>query len=204
MTDPPTDRRAVEASGDRAASAHAAGPVEPIRTARLSLVSMSPVFMRALRARDFGTAEREIGASVPRDMADDLAHFIAFRLAQLEVDPTILEWLGRAMVLTDDAGTHRVIGSIGFHGPPDELGRLEVGYRVEAEYRRQGYAMESVQALFDWASERHAVTRFLASISPGNVASRALTAKLGFREIGSQMDEIDGLELIFEVPWPPP
>ena len=193
MTDLPLPRAEEDSGG---------GHAEPIRAARLSLVPMSAPFMRALRSRDFVAAEREIGALVPHDMADDLEHFIEFRLAQLEVDPTILEWLGRAMVLTDDMGTLRVIGTIGFHGPPDDAGRLEVGYRVDADFRRQGFAIEAVRALFDWAFERHGVTRFLASISPGNAASRGLTAKLGFREIGSQMDEIDGLELIFEADWP--
>ena len=175
---------------------------ESIRSARLALVPMSVPFMQALRDRDFDAAEAEVGAQVPHGMADDLEHFIVYRLAQLAVDPMMIEWLGRAMTLADESGRRQVIGTIGFHGPPDALGRLEVGYRVEMAFRRQGYAIEAVRALFDWAAGRHGVTRFLASISPGNVASRSLTATLGFREIGSQMDEIDGLELIFEVDWP--
>ncbi len=177
-------------------------PPEPIRSARLTLVPMSVTFMEALRERNLDAAERAIGAHVPHGMAEDLEHFIVYRLAQLAVDPTMIEWLGRAMILVDTEGTRRVIGTVGFHGPPDALGRLEVGYRVEAAFRRQGYAIEAVRALFDWAVARHGVTRFRASISPPNVASRSLTAQLGFREIGSQIDEIDGLELIFEADWP--
>ncbi len=165
---------------------------------------MSVAFMEALRARDYDAAEREIGAAVPRDMADDLKDFIEFRLGDLAADPTILEWLGRAMVLADADGTRQVIGSIGFHGPPDDSGRLEVGYRVEAAFRRRGFAMEAVRALFDWARRRRGITRFRASVAPDNVASRALIARFGFREVGSQMDEIDGLELVFESEWPAP
>ena len=37
-----------------------------------------------------------------------------------------------------------------------------------------------------------------ASISPSNVASLAVARKLGMIEVGSQIDEVDGLELIFE------
>ena len=122
-------------------------PPEPIRSARLTLVPMSVRFMNALRERDFDAAEREIGAQVPRDMAEDLEHFILYRLAQLAVDPTMIEWLGRAMVLTDAEGTRRVIGTVGFHGPPDALGRLEVGYRVEAAFRRQGFTIEAVREI---------------------------------------------------------
>jgi L-amino acid N-acyltransferase YncA len=50
----------------------------------------------------------------------------------------------------------------------------------------------------------HGITRFLASISPDNQASLNLTAGFGFRQVGEQMDEIDGLELVFETTWPQP
>lgn len=127
---------------------------------------MSIPLMRALVARDVGTAEREIGASIPEGFSDHLDHFLRYRLAQLDADPTILSWLARAMVLTDETGARRIIGTIGFHSAPDEQGRLEIGYRIEAEYRRRGYTREAVQAMFDWAASEHGVHRFVASIRP--------------------------------------
>jgi ribosomal-protein-alanine N-acetyltransferase len=164
---------------------------------------MSLAFMRALVAGDLAVASREIGAAVPPGMPDDLANFLRYRMAQVDADPTLVQWLGRGMVLTDEGGERRVIGTIGFHGAPDDQGRLEVGYRVEPEYRRRGFAREAIRSLFDWAAGEHGVRRFVASISPGNDASRALTASFGFIQTGSQMDEIDGLELVFEADWPP-
>jgi len=165
---------------------------------------MSVPFMEALQRNDLAAAEREANAAVPADMPDDLRNFLIFRLAQLALDPAIHEWLGRLMVLEGSDGRRRVIGSIGFHGPPDSEGRVEVGYRVEPEYRRQGYAGEAVQALFDWAHETHGIKRFIASISPDNAASLGLARGFGFRQVGEQMDEIDGLELVFETTWPQP
>ncbi len=181
-----------------------AEPIASIRTPRLELVSMSIPFMHALVAEDLVAASREIGALVPDGMSEDLVDFLRYRLTQLAVDPSILEWLGRAMVLTDEAGARRVIGTIGFHGAPDAQGRVEVGYRVEPGFRRQGYARESVKALFDWAAATHGIRRFIASVSPTNAASLALIAEFGFRQTGSQMDDIDGLEHVFEADWPPP
>ena len=96
-----------------------------------------------------------------------------------------------------------MIGSIGFHGPPDSKGRLEVGYSVDPNFRRQGYAREAVEALFDWAYREHGIDRFVASISPTNEPSLRLASGFGFVQIGSQIDEIDGLELVFETKWPP-
>ena len=163
---------------------------------------MTVPVMRALQVKDLQTAGREAGATVTPGLADDLVDFLRYRLAQVEADPSIRQWLGRLMVLTEAAGERQVIGTLGFHGPPDEQGRLEVGYRVEAPYRRQGYAREAVQALFDWAASAHGVHRFVASVSPTNEPSLQLIAGFGFEQTGSHIDEIDGLELEFETDWP--
>jgi ribosomal-protein-alanine N-acetyltransferase len=165
---------------------------------------MSVPFMQALAGHDLEAASHQIGATVPAWVADELENFLKFRLAQLSVDPTIHGWLGRAMVLTEADGSRRVVGSIGFHGPPDKQGRLEVGYSVDPPYRRRGYARESVKALFDWAHREHGIETFVASISPDNEASLRLTQGFGFHQVGEQMDEIDGLEYVFETDWPRP
>jgi [ribosomal protein S5]-alanine N-acetyltransferase len=178
-------------------------PVETIRTPRLELVSMTVPVMRALQDKDLEAAGRQVGATVTPGLADDLIDFLRYRLAQVEGDPSIRQWLGRLMVLTSDDGDRRVIGTIGFHGRPDEQGRLEVGYRVEAPYRRQGFARESVKAMFDWAASQHGIHRFIASVSPTNEPSLQLIAGFGFVRTGSHIDEIDGLELEFETEWPP-
>jgi RimJ/RimL family protein N-acetyltransferase len=175
----------------------------PIRTARLELVSMSVPFMEALQQRDFERATREIGADVPEWMAHELEHFLNFRLAQLAVDPSEREWLGRAVLLTDESGTRQVIGSIGFHGRPDAERRLEVGYSIDPPYRRRGFAREAVQAMLDWAYATHGIARFVASVSPSNDASLGLIGQFGFTRTGEQMDDIDGLEYVFETSWPP-
>jgi RimJ/RimL family protein N-acetyltransferase len=173
--------------------------VPPIPTTRFELVSMSMRFMSLLLARDLEGAADEIGASIPADMADRLDNFLQFRIADLEVDATAQPWLGRAIVLTEPDGARRAIGSAGFHAPPDVDGRVEVGYRVEPDYRRQGVASEVVRALFDWAGMEHGVTKFRASVSPDNVPSLAIIRGLGFRQVGVQMDDIDGEELVFEL-----
>ena len=173
--------------------------VPPIRTARFELVSMSMPFMRSLLAGDLETAAAEIGADVPRDLPEQLDHFLQFRIADLTVDPEAQPWLGRAIVRMDPDGTRHVIGTCGFHSPPDESGRVEIGYRVEASERRQGIATEVVRALLDWAATEHGIHRFRASIAPDNVASLAIAARFGFRQVGVQIDDIDGKELVFEL-----
>jgi ribosomal-protein-alanine N-acetyltransferase len=172
--------------------------VPSIQTPRFELVSMTLPFMDALAAHDLDRAAEEIGATVPSDMPDGLEHFLAYRTAQIREDPSVQPWLGRAIVLDDKQG-RRVIGSAGFHGPPDDDGRAEIGYRVEPEHRRKGVATEVVRALLDWANREHGVTRLRAATAPDNLASQAVLARFGFRQTGTQIDDIDGLELVFEL-----
>ena len=172
-------------------------PVPSIRTPRFELVSMSLPFMKALKRRDIGAAAAEVDADVPADMPDDLEHFLEYRIADLSADPTAQPWLGRAIIV-DDGGRRRIIGSVGFHSPPDDKGQVEIGYRVEPDHRRQGVATEVVRALLDWACREHGVTRFRAATAPDNVASQAVLRRFGFRQVGVQMDEYDGPELVFE------
>ena len=93
----------------------------------------------------------------------------------------------------------RMIGHVGFHGPPNHRRVIEVGYTIFADHRRRGYAEESVRAIFEWASGRAEVRRFRASVSPNNDPSLKLLSKLGFEQVGAQWDERDGKELILEV-----
>jgi RimJ/RimL family protein N-acetyltransferase len=127
---------------------------------------------------------------------------ITRRLAQLLADPSMQPWLLRAIGLRH---TGTMVGHIGFHARPGadylrELapGGVEFGYTIFAPFRRRGYAREACRALMDWARREHGVTRFVVSIGPTNVASIALAQQLGFRRIGSHIDEVDGPEQIFE------
>ena len=92
----------------------------------------------------------------------------------------------------------QVVGCVGFHAPPDEDGRVEIGYDIVASERRKGYAREGIQALLDWAWATGRARTCVASVSPHNAPSLALVRSFGFRHVGEQIDEIDGLELVFE------
>jgi RimJ/RimL family protein N-acetyltransferase len=162
---------------------------------------MSVPFMEALQRRDLETATRELGATTTQWLAEQLVDFLNYRLGQLREDPTIREWLGRAIVVSGPDGSREAIGSIGFHGPPEE-GKLEIGYSVDPRYRRRGIAREAATAMYEWAHEKHGISTFIASVSPDNIASLNLIEEYGYTLIGEQMDEIDGLELVFEAHWP--
>lgn len=175
--------------------------VPSIRSERLELVSMSVAFMEALRRRDLRAASAEAGATVPADLRAGLDSFLGYRLKDLSEHPEWQPWLGRIMVLDEDS-ERRAVGTIGFHAPPDADDRVEIGYSVHRPYRRRGFATEAVRALMAWAEREHGVRRFRASVSPGNDASLAVIRSFGFRQVGIQMDEEDGPELVFHLDRP--
>ena len=147
-------------------------------------------------------AERQIGISLPTWWPGEHERLLSLRLSQLEADPALEDWLVRAMALRSE---RIMIGHIGFHtGPAPEYlepyspGGVEIGFTVYPSYRRCGYAREACVALLQWAAFEQGVDKFVMTIQPSNVPSLALAASLGFVRIGSHIDEVDGVEDIFE------
>jgi len=173
-----------------------------IASQRLDLIPLTPAFYQASLQRDHTQAESMLGLSIPIEWFDE-RWVMGLRLKQLHDDPSLQPWLMRAIGLREQRA---MVGHIGFHSAPDaeylaELapGGVEFGYSVFASFRRRGFAHEACEALMRWARLEHRVNRFVVSIRPDNTASRNLAAKFGFVQIGSQVDEIDGIEDVYEL-----
>jgi len=80
--------------------------------------------------------------------------------------------------------TGEVIGDIGFHGPPDEAGTVEIGYSVVEQYRGRGLAGESAVAICGLTWSRPEVSRIIAQTDEDNAASAGVLRHAGFREDG--------------------
>jgi RimJ/RimL family protein N-acetyltransferase len=78
--------------------------------------------------------------------------------------------------------TGEVIGDIGFHGPPDEAGTVEIGYSIVEHYRGRGLAGESALAICGLAWSRPGVTKIIAQTEAGHAASAGVLRHAGFRE----------------------
>jgi RimJ/RimL family protein N-acetyltransferase len=158
---------------------------------------MSPAFLQASLDGRLDEAAILLGAILPADWPGDSERTVRWRIDDLAANPAAQPWLLRAMVLREPE--RRMIGNVGFHDPPGPEGKAEVGYGVWPEYRRRGYALEAVEALFAWASREHGIQRFVASVGPWNEPSLGLVRKMGFVQTGVQMDEYDGEEWVFEL-----
>ena len=167
-----------------------------LRTQRLDLVPFPPSAINRLIRGDRSGAETILGATLPEEFPnfDDIAGFLAIQLRRMEESPDRHDWMARLMM----ANQRLVVGHCGFHGPPDVIGRAEIGYTVFTQYRGQGFAKEAARALVEWAFTQGQQEVF-ASVSPGNQPSLAVVRSVGFTEVGTQEDEIDGLELVFTI-----
>jgi RimJ/RimL family protein N-acetyltransferase len=171
--------------------------VEPVRTRRLELVTLTASLADAITAGDVGTAAGELGAEVGRWLTADPSHVVQLRLAGQAAAAAGFAGLARAIVLR--RGAHRqAIGSIGFHGPPDEAGRLEVSCRIHPAHRGRGYGAEATTGLLDWATARFGITRFLLAVPSRREAANVVPIEIASRRSGGPDQEIDALADMLE------
>jgi RimJ/RimL family protein N-acetyltransferase len=72
------------------------------------------------------------------------------------------------------------VGGMGFHGAPDEEGRVEVGYDLVEGARGRGYATEALRALSEWALARDDVRLLMATVEETNTPSQAVVTRAGY------------------------
>ena len=118
------------------------------------------------------------------------------RLDEIRANPEHRLW-GDRVAITRDAHP-RVIGSVIFHGGPDNQGAVEVAYGIEEDSQRLGLGHEAVQAAVSWAFGEPQVQKVRASTFTWHVASRRILEKMGFRVVGTSSD-ILGEMLEYEV-----
>ena len=91
--------------------------------------------------------------------------------------------LGAGWWAVDRLDTGALIGQVGvFRRPIDPA--LEMGWMIFRAHWRQGFAVEAVHGALGFAHETFPGERVTAVISPGNVASRAVATRAGFRDEG--------------------
>lgn len=136
-----------------------------------------PVAAARVLADDPKAAGRLIGAVVPDDWPQPDLKDVVDRH-----EPPFGIWV---MV---ERETETVVGDIGFHGPPDESGTVEIGYSVVPGRRRRGYATEAARAIAAWALAQPDVHTVVASCEPDNVGSIRTLELAGFVRTGEDRE----------------
>lgn len=157
--------------------------IAAIETARLRLIPGTVELLDAF-LEDRGRLAARLGVAVPPDFPV-FPEGIRFGREALAADAANVGWAPWFFVAR--AG-RVVIGDGGFKGPPLADGSVEIGYALTAAYRRQGYGLEAVGGLVEWAFGHPEVREVRAETLPDNAASIALLRRLGMRRVGEGED----------------
>jgi ribosomal-protein-alanine N-acetyltransferase len=130
-------------------------------------------------------------SQIPKEFASRAADgglppdFVATRaLTQLQAGKSAF-WCSTFIISRD--ADQIIVGSCGFKHEP-QAGRVEIGYSISSDFRRQGIASTMLTVLLELAFA-HGATEVLAEILPTNTASIATVKKAGFKNIGTRIDE---------------
>jgi RimJ/RimL family protein N-acetyltransferase len=177
---------------------HRSVPTSRLETARLVMVPMTVDLVEAVFDGRRADTERILGARMPGTWPGRALVERAFlaRIDAIRANPEHRLWGDRVVLSRDDPP--RVIGSVVFHGGPDEHGVVEVAYGIEEESQRQGFGFEAVEASVKWAMEQPRVRAVRALTFTWHTASRRILEKIGFSQIGMR-DDLLGEMLEYEL-----
>lgn len=168
-----------------------------IETSRLQLRSYDPADLLAL-IEGVPPYEARMGFHAAAGLRDFIVsgEVSPKWLAQLRSATAADIWmLGFAVVHREHQS---VIGTLGFKGPPDEAGMVEIAYGIVPSYQGQGYASEAAAAAVAFAFGTRQVHIVRAHTLPTNAPSIGVLLKCGFTRIGEIIDPEDGLVLRWE------
>jgi ribosomal-protein-alanine N-acetyltransferase len=153
-----------------------------IRTARLSLVVMSPELLRAEQ-----TSYAELGVLLGAEIAPEWPpenwepHVFGFIERHYADDATTIGW-NRYVVLLREGRSSILIGTTGaFRKGAQEA---ETGYSIVPSFQRQGYASEATAALMDWLASKCGLRVITAQTYPTLTGSLRVMERCGMKPAG--------------------
>lgn len=138
-----------------------------------------PAIAAAALPEDREEASRILGAALPVEWPQpDLLDVLPLQAAASQETECYGVWV----MIERESGS--VVGDVGFIGPPDENGSIEVGYSVIPDRRRRGYATEAASAIVEWALSEPGVEVVVAGCDRDNEPSIRTLERLGFQRTG--------------------
>ncbi|WP_035795339.1 GNAT family N-acetyltransferase [Clostridium akagii] len=146
-------------------------------TKRLKLIPLKVQHL-ALAVDNYGEMATELGVRVTNTILDEeMQYAMKVRLRKVLEDEKNYLWLTNwAVVLKEE---NMIIGYIMIKGYPNKNGEVIVGYGIEEEYRKNGYATEALKGLIQWIFENPKAKQVIADTEKENVASHKVLGNVG-------------------------
>jgi ribosomal-protein-alanine N-acetyltransferase len=143
-----------------------------ITTDRLQIKALFREELISIHMGDLHSFNRAMGWPSSH-LIEALPHFIN----DLLDDPSLIGWGVWLVSLRDDG---MIIGDLGFKGPPDVNGEVEIAYSMSIPFRRKGYMKEAVSAAMNWAFTNGA-RMITAECSESNHHSKKILESVGMK-----------------------
>ena len=160
--------------------------MQELETPRLRLIPYTLELKQIMLAERARLTEM-LGVVIPDAWPGaDMLEALPFFIEAMEKDPAGLVWDGIIIHKADQVA----IGGIGFHGPPDEAGRVEIGYNIIPAYEGQGYATEMARRVIEWAFQMPGIQAVTAECLDDNIGSIKVLEKVGMRRLGTEGNKL--------------
>ena len=171
-----------------------------LRTARLELAPITLALVEAVMADDCATVERLAGARFPGCWPGRALIERAFSASveRIRADPSLRLWGDRLMIAAGASGERLIVGSVVFHGAPDDDGVVEIAYGVEPSSQGLGYGAEATCAMVEWALTQPGVRAVTATTFAWHTASVKIIRRAGLEHCGSRDHDLLGELEVFE------
>jgi RimJ/RimL family protein N-acetyltransferase len=159
-----------------------------LETKRLSLVPLQS-HQLALALEDYAAMQTDLGLKViNKSLDEEMQYAMQVRLKKVLENVENYLWLTNwAIVLKEQK---QIIGFIMIKGCPNEFGEVIVGYGIEEEHRRNGYATEALEALIQWIFENPNAIFVIADTEKTNIPSHKVLENVGAVKY-KETDEIE-------------
>ncbi len=118
------------------------------------------------------------------------------RIPRVQRDPNFAD-IG--VVIAIEKSSREIIGSSGFHDWPNDNGMIEIGFGIVPEKQNEGFGQELLIGMWREIIKNENVKVLRFAVSPTNEKSLHIITKFNFQLTGEQIDDEDGLELIYEL-----
>lgn len=153
--------------------------MKPITTERLRLIPLDSEMLH-LALSDHGEMEAALGLSRSEEPPSiSIREAMRIKLMKMASAPKDLHpWYTYWIIVLEE--TNRRVGMLGFKGAPDHRNEVEIGYGLDEDSRKKGYATEAVQALVRWAMQNKDGISVIAETRQNNILSQNVLKRVGF------------------------
>ena len=151
-----------------------------LNTERLKIVALDYENFK-LHIENNGELQRKLKVVITKEKLEDwfgevMAEPLKVMINDLENQYFYTNW---QVILKQE---NKVVAGICFKGPPDENGKVEIGYGTEESHQNRGIISEAIKKVVEWAFEQKNIKIVSAETDFDNIVSQKVLINNGFKK----------------------